>query len=118
MKSLSILVVEDDAMIGLFLSDMLVELGHTVSAVETTEAGAVMAALRCPPDFMVVDAHLSEGCGLAAVAEILRAGPVPHIFISGTRLAPPRPDAVMLQKPFLPAELVRAMHRALGDGVA
>ncbi len=60
MNALRILVVEDNAVIGMLLSLTLKAMGHEVCAVETSEEGAVAAALRCRPDLMVVDAALGK----------------------------------------------------------
>jgi len=111
MVALRVLVVEDDAMIGDLLAEMLERIGHDVCGIEATEADAVAAARRCAPDLMIVDARLGEGSGLSAVDEILRDGPVLHIFVSGdsTRVRALKPQAMVLQKPFLEAELVRAI---------
>jgi two-component system, response regulator PdtaR len=120
MKALRLLLAEDDTVLGMLLGEMLEDMGHDVCAIEATEADTVASALRCRPDLMIVDAGLSDGSGVSAVAEILRTGPVPHLFISGdiARIKVLRPDAVLLQKPFREPELVRAMQRALGDAVA
>ena len=114
MKTLRILVVEDDAMIGTLLGRMLSDLGHDVCAMEASEAGAVAAAAREKPDLMIVDARLGDGSGVAAVEEILRSGHIPYVFMSGERVRTDRRDAVVLQKPFREADLIRAMQRALG----
>ncbi len=120
MTALRIIVVEDDAVIGMLLAETLAGLGHQVCAVEATEAGAVAAAARHGPDLMIVDMHLGGGGGggLSAMTTIVRAGPVPHVFITGHRLLAPLPGAVVLSKPFREADLVRAMERALGMAAA
>jgi DNA-binding response OmpR family regulator len=116
MKALRVLVVEDDTMIGMLLADVLAEMGHDVCAIEATEADAVAAAVRCKPDLMIVDARLGDGSGVSAVEEILRAGFVPHVFVSGetSSVQALRPDAVVIQKPFREPDLARAIQRALG----
>lgn len=103
-------------MIGILLADVLAGMGHDVCAVEATEADAVTAAVRCRPDLMIVDVRLGVGSGIAAVDEILRNEPVPHVFVSGdiSSLQTLRPRAVMLQKPFREPDLVRAIENALG----
>jgi len=46
--------------------------------------------------------------------EILRAGPLAHMFISGdAEKAEAQPDAVIVRKPFREAELSRAINMAL-----
>ncbi|HXQ52169.1 MAG TPA: response regulator [Stellaceae bacterium] len=115
MKAQRVLVVEDDALIGILLAEVLAAMGHGVCAIEATEADAVAAAVRCRPDLMIVDAWLREGSGVSAVEEILRAGNVPHVFVSGdiSRVTGLRPSAEVLQKPFREAELGRAIQRVL-----
>jgi two-component system, response regulator PdtaR len=115
MKALRVLVVEDDAMIGMHLAAMLETMGYDVCAIEVTEADAVTAALRCRPDLMIVDAHLGDGSGVSAVEEILRSGFIPHLFVTGDLLWRQllRPDAVVIQKPFAESDLARAIRCAL-----
>jgi CheY-like chemotaxis protein len=100
----------------MLLADVLAEMGHDVCAIEATEANAVAAAVRCKPDLMIVDARLGDGSGVSAVKEILRAGFVPHVFVSGetSSIQAQRPDAVVIQKPFREPDLARAIQRALG----
>ncbi|HXP73504.1 MAG TPA: response regulator [Stellaceae bacterium] len=116
MKARRVLVMEDDALIGALLADVLEAMGHGVCAIEATEADAVAAAARCGPDLMIVDAWLLEGNGVSAVETIQRSGPVPHVFVSGdvSRVRAMRPGAEVLQKPFREAELGQAIQRALG----
>lgn len=116
MKALRVLVVEDDAMIGMLLADMCAGMGYDVCPIEATEAGAVVAAVRCRPDLMIVDARLGDGSGVSAVKEILRTGFIPHIFISGdtSTVQALKSGAVTILKPFAESDLVRAIQRALG----
>ena len=115
MKGLRILVVEDDAIIGSLLAEMLVAMGHEPCSVVATESDAVRAADQYKPDLMIVDARLGEGSGHSAVETILRKGPMPHLFISGdiASLQALRPSAVAIQKPFRESALHSAIQRAL-----
>jgi CheY-like chemotaxis protein len=79
MKALRVLVVEDDALIAMLLSELLAGMGHAVCATAGTEAEAIMAATRYRPDLMIVDAGLGRGSGVSAVEEILCAGPLAHL---------------------------------------
>ena len=76
----------------------------------------MIAATRHRPDLMIVDARLGGGSGVSAVEEILRAGPLAHVFISGDAetVRVRKPDAVVVRKPFREAELARAIDMALG----
>jgi two-component system, response regulator PdtaR len=115
MKTLNILVVEDDETIAELLADVLADMGHVVCAIEATEAGAVAAAARHKPELMIVDVQLGNGSGIAAVESITRSRPVPHVFASGNigKVLALRPAAVALQKPYTVSDLASAMQRAL-----
>jgi two-component system, response regulator PdtaR len=120
MPSLSILVVEDDAMIGKLLAEMLVDMGYDVCAIVATEEDAVADAAQHRPDLMIVDECLREGSGASAVDRILLSGQVPCVFISGAFTNRRPAGAMLLQKPFMEADLVRAIQRVTGssDGYA
>jgi CheY-like chemotaxis protein len=115
MKALRVLVVEDEAVIAMLLGAVIEGMGHEVWAIAATEAEAVTEAARGKPDLMIVDAHLGSGSGIAAVTTIMRDGFVPHVFITGDAagVRAQRPDAVILEKPFVEAELTRAITQAL-----
>jgi CheY-like chemotaxis protein len=114
MTALSVLVVEDDAMIGMLLTEMLGDMGYKVCAIAATEDDAVAEAVRHKPGLMIVDENLRQGTGLAAADRILRNGPVPCVFISGAAMHPTRPDSQMLRKPFLEEDLIRAITQVVG----
>jgi DNA-binding response OmpR family regulator len=80
-----------------------------------TEAEALIAAIRYMPDLMIVDAGLGRGSGVSAVEEILRAGPLAHVFVTGDadRVRRRKPDAIVVRKPFREAELANAIDLAL-----
>jgi CheY-like chemotaxis protein len=111
-----VLVVEDDALIGLLLAEMLTAMGYDVCAIEATEADAVNAAARCKPDLMIVDVSLSEGSGFSAVETIHRTGPIPHVFVSGdvSEIRVLWPGSNFIQKPYREADLARVIRQALG----
>jgi CheY-like chemotaxis protein len=115
MEALRVLVVEDDALLGMLFADVLMAMGHDVCAIEATEAGAVGAAIRHRPDLMIVDAGLRDGNGVSAVDEILRTGFIPHVFVSGeiSKILALKPEAIVLEKPFRDVDLKRAVQRAL-----
>jgi two-component system, response regulator PdtaR len=113
--ALRVLVVEDDAMIGELLGEMLLEMGHSVCAVAATESDAVTAAARHKPDLMMVDVCLGQGSGIVAMDEILCSGFVLHFFMSGNvaKFKAIRPNGFVLEKPFLEAALGCAIFQAL-----
>jgi CheY-like chemotaxis protein len=113
MSPLSILVVEDNVLIGLLLAEMLAGLGHETAEIQTTEEGAVAAVVRSRPDLMIVDVRLAHGSGVSAVERITQAGPIPIVFMSGLGPLTVPSGAVVLKKPFFEADLIRAIARAL-----
>nr|WP_294514735.1 response regulator [uncultured Rhodopila sp.] len=110
MAALNVLVVEDDAMIGILLAEMLGDLGYNVCAIAATEDDAVTDAARCKPGLLIVDQQLREGNGSSAVARILLHGPVPCVFISGAPMRSSRTAKKVLRKPFVEGDLMRAIR--------
>jgi CheY-like chemotaxis protein len=115
MRKLSILVVEDEPIIGMLLSEVLSGMGHKVIAVVGTEGAAVAMSAEYLPDLLIVDAGLTSGNGISAVDTILKTGFVPHLFTTGDamKVRLQRPDAIILEKPFNETELADAIASAL-----
>jgi CheY-like chemotaxis protein len=115
-KAPRVLVVEDDAMIGVLLGEMLEEMGYDVCGIEATETDAVIAAAQYKPDLIIVDVQLADGSGVSAIETIHRARSVPHIFVSGdiAKLRALKPGSIAIQKPYREAELALIIQRALG----
>jgi DNA-binding response OmpR family regulator len=116
MTAARILIIENESMVGMLLAEVLISMGYDVCGIEATEDDAVTAAARCEPDLMIVDVWLDDGNGISAITEILRTGPMPHVFVSGdtARVRILKPDAVVMQKPFRERDLARAINLALG----
>jgi CheY-like chemotaxis protein len=119
MRSLRVLVVEDEAIIGMLLAEVLSGRGHEVCGIAATETEAIALAAQYRPDVLIVDAGLRDGSGVSAVAQILRVKFIPHIFITGdlAGVRALRPDATVLEKPFLESDLVRAIGRIFRTAV-
>lgn len=115
MTALSVLVVEDEAIIGMLLSEVLKDMGHSVCAVVASEAEAIAAATLHNPDLLIVDAGLAKGNGVSAVDSIIGVRFVPHVFITGDALKVRqlRPKAIVLEKPFHEVQLADAIALAL-----
>ena len=116
MAALSILLVEDEAIIAMLLSEVLAGMGHEVCAMVSSESEAVAAAALHQPGLLIVDASLAAGNGLSAVDRILATRFVPHVFTTGNALKVRllRPDAIVLEKPFHEADLADAIEVAMG----
>jgi CheY-like chemotaxis protein len=115
MTPLSILIAEDEAVIAMLLDEVLTGLGHSVCANVSTADEAVDAARRHHPDLILIDAGLRDSSGVDAMAIILAAGPVSHIYMSGDKAAVLRqqPGALVIEKPFDEDALVAAMRTTL-----
>ena len=113
-RPLRVLLAEDDALIGMLLAEMSEALGHSVCASASTEADAITGAARQRPDFAIFSTSNSpKGNGVSAVREIFRASPIPHFFITGRGIDAVTSDAIVLQKPFREADLIRAIDLAI-----
>ncbi len=112
-RALRVLVVEDNALLGTLLGELLTDLGHDVCAIVRTEADAVLAAGRDTPDLMIVDMELAQGTGASAMRSILKTTAMPHVFMSGRSRQPMPAGATLLQKPFGELGLVYALERAM-----
>ena len=115
MKPVRILIAEDDAMIAMFLEELLETMGYEVCAVVSDQSEVIAAAAQHAPNLMIVDEGLREGSGIAAVVEILKTGFIPHIISTGNDRQVLRhiPDAIVLQKPYTGQALNQAIERAL-----
>jgi DNA-directed RNA polymerase specialized sigma24 family protein len=113
-----ILIIEDEAVIAMDLSDLVTAAGHEVCAMETTASGAVAAAKRERPDLVLADIQLADGSsGIDAVKEILASFDVPVIFITAfpdRLLTGERPEPTFLiTKPYSPDMVRAAVSQAL-----
>ena len=113
-----VLIIEDEAIIALDLSDIVRDLGHEVAAVARTRREAVAAAERHRPGLVLADIQLADGSsGIDAVKDILSSFSVPVIFITAfpqRLLTGERPEpAFLLTKPVEPRTVKAAISQAL-----
>lgn len=108
-----VLIIEDDPLTALLLSELLTALGARSLDLAATEAQAVQLASERPPDLVTADVRLEHGDGRAAVAAITRQSGVPFVFVTGN------PEAVEAElrpvtvtKPFSEPELHTAIATA------
>jgi CheY-like chemotaxis protein/DNA-directed RNA polymerase specialized sigma24 family protein len=113
-----VLIIEDEAVIAMDLSDLVTNAGHEVVATATTATQAVAAAKRERPDLVLADIQLADGSsGIDAVKEILSSFEVPVIFITAfpdRLLTGERPEPTFLiTKPYSPDMVRAAVSQAL-----
>jgi CheY-like chemotaxis protein len=106
-----VLIVEDEAMIRMLLSDMLEDLGYTVAA----EAGRIKEAVAMATDgafdFAILDLNLN-GEPIAPVVDALIARGLPFAFASGygeRNMPEAYRGRPLLQKPFHSDALSRVL---------
>lgn len=112
---LSVLIIEDEVIIGMLLTKIITDMGHSVIGVEGTERGAVDAAASTRPGLMLVDQRLRTGSGQGAVEQILRDGFIPHIWMTGAAVLNRNlgRGVAMLEKPFSERDLQLAIEQVL-----
>jgi DNA-binding response OmpR family regulator len=117
-----VLIVEDDALIGMDLRDELMAAGYHVAgpAAEVEEALSLAEDLR--PEVAVVDIDLHGGNeGLELARQLRRKFGVATVFVSGERAAAlANTDAAFgyLPKPYAPRDVIAAIEvvSELGHG--
>ena len=111
LADLKILLVEDDAIIGRDIADILELHGAVVVGPCTTRATALQA-LDEKPDAALLDVNLGRETS-ADVAIRLSEMNVPHLVLSGQidshDLGPAFANAAIMQKPFRERDLVAAL---------
>ena len=112
-----LLVVEDDAMIGMLLADLLCELGYTVAAEAASIDEALEAARKTDFDLAILDADL-QGRSVSPVADALVARDIRFVFLTGygDHGLPAYRDRPTLWKPFQIDALKRALQERVGTG--
>jgi DNA-binding response OmpR family regulator len=112
----SILVVEDEAMIGMMLEDYLDMLGYRLHAVATSVDEACDHARAGGFDAALLDCNL-QGEKSWPVADILSEKAIPFVFATGG-MADDLPTAYAgsptLAKPFTIGAVERALEKVLG----
>jgi CheY-like chemotaxis protein len=112
-----VLLVEDQVLVGMMISEMLEELGFRSIEHVVTLAAAMSAAKERPPDLAILDLHVTDGITLP-VAELLALRGIRSIFITGDRdaLSFHRiANELVLGKPFSPADLQTSLRYAFDN---
>lgn len=115
--ALSILLVEDDALIRMVVVEALAEAGHRVSEAANAAEALKQVAAGPPIDVLVTDVRMPgsiDGFALAHIVSISQPS-VGLVIFSGH--AEPQPGdlpvgAAFLAKPFRPAQLIHAVEAA------
>lgn len=115
LKGKRILIVEDEALISVMVTDMLTELGVHVVGPAATIMAALTLAETSEIDAAVLDVNV-RGERIDPVAEILFRRQVPMLFATGygeVKLESGR-SALVIDKPYTQDKLLRGLTMALG----
>lgn len=112
----TVLVVEDEFIVALDLSETVRDLGYGVDGPYARTENALAAIERSMPDFAILDVNTADG-EVYPLADKLSDAGVPIIFHSGhvepAEISARYPAAIACAKPCPPANLVTMI-----DGVA
>ena len=119
-KPVSILIVEDEALIASYIEEVLGESGFHVAGIAASGPEAVSLAAETSPVLALVDIRLTGPIdGIELACALRQKFDLPAIFLSGlvdgetTRRAAAAQPLGFLPKPFLPSQVFKAIERAL-----
>lgn len=115
-----VLVVEDEAIVALNISDVLADLGYAVTDVAAGLIAGLAAVQRGGFDVGLLDVNLKGETSMAIADRLSEAG-IPYLFATGygaSMVAERHRGAPVLAKPFAVAELAAALRSALAGGSA
>lgn len=118
MPTLRVLIVENEPLIRLSVTEMLSILDHDPVGWASTVCGAIEEAERLRPDVVLMDIQLDGGDGTEAARVIRDRFNIPSLFMTGgvdpdkRQLAMAAQPIGYLQKPFMPSELQAALANA------
>ena len=117
LTSLSVLIVEDEALIALNLITLLEDLGHHVHGPAATSAQALALASATRPDLAFIDMNLLDGVSGAEVARQLAQNPQTTVVVLSAT-----PEGIqegkdgifrVIRKPYRDQAILEVVTRAL-----
>jgi DNA-binding response OmpR family regulator len=108
-----VLVVEDEALVAMLVEDALLDAGFGVIGPAATVEEAMALLDHERPDAVVLDLNLA-GETSTPVADLLAARGIPYVIATGygaSGLPAGHQDAMVLAKPYDPAELTSMLGR-------
>lgn len=117
LQDLRVLVVENDEMSAALLQMQLVHAGATVVGLAASVSEALRLLEQSAPDVALLDYRLARNETSEPVAAALSARGIPFVLATGMlaeQLPAPMLAGLLLVKPYLSADLSRALARAVG----
>lgn len=121
-KPVSVLIVEDEALVASYIEEVLGESGFGIAGIAASGPEALALAAEQSPALALVDIRLTGPLDGIELACLLREKfSVPAIFLTGMvdaetaeRAGAARPLG-FLRKPFLPSQVFKALEQAVGE---
>ncbi len=111
-----VLLIEDEPIVAMLAEDLLDSIGCIVAATAASIAEARAAITAGGFDVVMLDVNLGGDDGLA-LAPMLKAHRIPYLITSGysgAGMARDHPDAAVLAKPYVLADLESALVKCAG----
>lgn len=113
-----VMIIEDEAIIGLYIKSLVEDLGHLIAGIARTRTEAAAMAAQTRPELVLADISLADGSsGIDAAKDILGLMDVPVIFITAfpeRLLSGQRPEPTwLITKPFSSETLIAMIGQAL-----
>jgi two-component system, response regulator PdtaR len=119
-KPVSILIVEDEALVASYIEQVLGESGYHVTGIAGSGPEALSLAAEAHPLLALVDIRLTGPIdGIELACQLRQKFAVPAIFLSGavdaetTKRAESAQPLGFLAKPFLPSQVFKTIEAAL-----
>lgn len=115
----SVMIFEDEAFIAMDIESIVTGMGHRVTGIARTHAGAIALGARERPDLILADIKLADNSsGIDAVRDLMATlGDIPVIFITAfpdRLLTGSRPEPTFLiGKPFTEEQVRSAVSQAM-----
>jgi CheY-like chemotaxis protein len=118
-QSPRVLIVEDELLIAVMISEMVKGLGYRISATATNITMARQEFAEQNFDAVLLDVNL-DGQDCTELADLLMERAVPFAFVTGyDYLVEPRHGKVpLLEKPFTPAQLGALLQTLVGSAAS
>ena len=114
-----VLVIEDEAIIAMDIQSIVADMGHQITGVARTRAGAVELGKKDRPDLILADVQLADNSsGIDAVNDLLgHFGDIPVIFITAfpeRLLTGKKPEpAFIISKPYSEEKVRSSVSQAM-----
>lgn len=115
----TVLIVDDEFLIATEIESILEEIGYR-SEIATTRERALAIIAAGGIDLAIIDIHLGSGGPSSDIADRLDLDSISYVICTGSTADEANEwfaGATIVAKPFLPQEIVDAVHGKLGSSI-